>query len=136
MQDLICWPAEVAQSTLVECSVLYSSLILSESHPKFYNLMWDLLQIPISPLTWVICCDASYLVVQWWSQRGGLSQEPIPLLHLEVAKHSLNPFPIVVHYIYPHACLQLEKKKKRKALPQSMRKGRNRSLLVSLFKYP
>lgn len=34
-----------------------------------------------------------------------------PLMHLEIAKLSLNSFPIIMHYIYPHVCPQMEKKK-------------------------
>lgn len=60
---------------------------------------------------------------QWWSWWGKqetreLSQELVPgwvrwqpLMHLEIAKLSLNSFPIIVDYIYPHACPQTEKKK-------------------------
>lgn len=63
---------------LVECCALYNSLFLSKSSPGLFNLLWYLLQHPVSLLMLGTCLDASSL---WNNDRvgeGSRRQEIVP----------------------------------------------------------
>lgn len=129
---------------LVECSALYSSLFLSKSSPGVF-ILWNLLQHPVSPLMLRICSDASPLrnndgvgegsrrwgIVSGTCPPGGRDCSPYCIWKLQSSPWIHFPSLWTI-YIHMHA----HRWKKNNVPLQSRRKGRNRSLLFSLFKYP